>query len=104
MAAVRSSLIRFYHILPDNTIGIAGEYQTLYDCVRQEGYPVTDDQWLTVDVVAKRLGMHPDTVRRLLREGRLVGHRINRRAGWRVRASEVDRFIEEGDAPKDDDK
>jgi excisionase family DNA binding protein len=42
------------------------------------------------------LGFHPDTVRRLLREGAIEGHRINRRAGWRVRASEVDRYIEGG--------
>lgn len=52
-----------------------------------------DDPWLKVDEVAKRIGYHPDTVRRLLRERKLAGHLINRRGGWRVRASEVDRFI-----------
>jgi hypothetical protein len=36
---------------------------------------------LTVEDVAVRLSLHPDTVRRLLREGRLMDHLINRRAG-----------------------
>ena len=55
---------------------------------------MSDDPWLTVEQIAERVQLHPDTVRRFLREGRLRGHRVTRRAGWRVRASEVDRFIE----------
>jgi len=54
---------------------------------------MVDDPWLTVEQVAERLQMHPDTIRRLLREGRLRGHRLTRRAGWRIRASSVDRFV-----------
>lgn len=58
-----------------------------------------NDPWLKVDEVAKHLGFHPDTVRRLLREGRIVGHLISRRGGWRVRSSEVDRYIT-GEMPR----
>jgi excisionase family DNA binding protein len=57
---------------------------------------VEDERWLTVDEVAERVSMHPDTVRRLLREGRIKGHLINRRAGWRVKAQDVERFVTGG--------
>lgn len=53
-------------------------------------------QWLTVEQVAERLQFHPDTVRRLLREGKIQGYRQTRRGGWRIRASEIDRFITQG--------
>ena len=54
---------------------------------------MTDDQWLTPDQVAERLQFHPDTVRRLLREGKIQGYQISKRTGWRIRASEIDRYI-----------
>jgi excisionase family DNA binding protein len=50
-------------------------------------------EWLTVEEVAERLRMHPDTIRRLLREGKIEGHIINRRAGWRVRPSAIDDYV-----------
>jgi excisionase family DNA binding protein len=71
---------------------------------------MSDDPWLTVEQIAERLQMHPDTIRRFLREGRLHGYRMTRRAGWRVRASEVDRFVtgdlggDEGHGPKGQDE
>ncbi len=52
------------------------------------------DPWLTVEQISERLQFHPDTVRRLLREGKIHGYRVNRRAGWRVKASEIERFVE----------
>ena len=58
---------------------------------------MTDTQWLTVEQIAERLQFHPDTVRRLLREGKISGHRISRRGGWRARPSEVDRFVTHGE-------
>ena len=58
------------------------------------------DSWLTVEQVAERLQFHPDTVRRLLREGKLQGYRQTRRGGWRIRASEIDRFVTSGSAPE----
>ncbi len=54
------------------------------------------EQWLTVEEVADRLRAHPQTVRRWLRAGQLQGTSINRRAGWRIREAEVQRFLAEG--------
>lgn len=54
------------------------------------------DGLLTVDEVADQLRVHPETVRRWLREGRLSGYRISRRGGWRVRPDSVARLLEEG--------
>ena len=51
------------------------------------------DEWLTVEEVARRLKVHPESVRRWLKAGKLRGHLISRRAGWRIRATEVDRFV-----------
>jgi excisionase family DNA binding protein len=51
-----------------------------------------EDRFLTVEQVASRLQVHEETVRRWLRDGRLRGHLISRRAGYRVRESEVERF------------
>ena len=57
---------------------------------------VVDDQLLTVPEVAARLGVSTYTVTSWLRTGRLRGRRPDaRRAGWRIEASEVQRFIAE---------
>lgn len=53
----------------------------------------TQEHWLTVADVARRLDVTEETVRRLLRRGELPGMRISRRSGWRVRAEDVDAFI-----------
>lgn len=53
----------------------------------------TQEHWLTVDDVAKRLDVTEETVRRLLRRGELPGMQISKRSGWRVRAEDVDAFI-----------
>lgn len=58
------------------------------------------DELLTVDEVAQRLKINAQTIRRWLREGRLNGTSLGtRQAGWRVPASEVHRFIEQGKRP-----
>ncbi len=54
------------------------------------------DTLLTVEEVATELRVHPDTVRIWLRQGRLKGSRLTRRAGWRIRRSDVAAFLEEG--------
>lgn len=51
---------------------------------------------LTVDEVAERLKVHPESVRRWLREGRLTGYRISRRSGWRIRPEAVQQLLETG--------
>jgi excisionase family DNA binding protein len=59
---------------------------------------MSDDELLTVDQVGGRLQMHPDTVRRLLREGRLPGRKVGVRE-WRVSAAALKAYIE-GGTPK----
>ncbi len=51
------------------------------------------DELLTVEQAAERLQMHPDTVRRLLREGQLPGRKIGPRR-WRISAAALQKYIE----------
>lgn len=52
------------------------------------------DVFLIVAEVAKRLRVSQETVRRYLRDGELPGVRLTRRAGWRVRESALDAWVE----------
>ena len=59
---------------------------------------MTDEELLTVDEVARRLKLHPETVRRWIRAGKLRAIRLGSdRAGLRIRASEVQRLLGAGD-------
>jgi len=53
-----------------------------------------DEQLKTVQQVAERLQVHQETVRKWLREGELVGINFEGKTGWRIRASEVEAFLE----------
>jgi excisionase family DNA binding protein len=55
------------------------------------------DPLLTVAQVSERLQVQPATIRHWLRRGTLHGALPggSRRIGWRVRQSEVDRFVDE---------
>ena len=54
------------------------------------------DELLTVPEVAGMLKLNEQTVRKWLREGRLPGISLgSRQAGWRVRRSDVERFLDE---------
>jgi excisionase family DNA binding protein len=58
---------------------------------------MADDPLLTVQEVAARLRLRPETVRRWLRTGRLAGISLGSdHAGWRVRESALAEFL----APK----
>ncbi|MDF2630346.1 MAG: binding protein excisionase family [Symbiobacteriaceae bacterium] len=46
---------------------------------------------LSVDQVAEMLGMHPRTVRRLLREGKLTGSKVG--GEWRITAESLKRHV-----------
>ena len=49
---------------------------------------------LTVQQVAERLKMNPETVRRWLRQGKLRGYLLGGdRSGYRVAADDLDAFI-----------
>jgi excisionase family DNA binding protein len=52
-----------------------------------------DDPLMTVPEVAATLRLHPDTVRRWLRAGQLPAVNLGGRRGYRVRRSELDRFL-----------
>lgn len=52
-----------------------------------------EDELLTVQDVAARLKVNPETVRRWLRTGRMKGTLLGDRAGWRILSSEVPRFL-----------
>jgi excisionase family DNA binding protein len=55
------------------------------------------EELLRVPQVAERLGLSPATVLAWLRAGRLKGFRAGgTRAGWRIPASEIERFITDG--------
>ena len=52
------------------------------------------DRLLTVPEVAERLRLSTETIRRMLRDGRLTGFRIGAdNAGWRVGESDLTAFI-----------
>lgn len=51
------------------------------------------ERYLTVAQVAETVQVHPETVREWLRDGKLRGALINRRAGWRVRESDLAQFL-----------
>jgi len=48
---------------------------------------------LTVPEIARQLRVSQETIRRWLRTGQLHGVHLGDRAGWRVPASEIDRFL-----------
>jgi excisionase family DNA binding protein len=53
-----------------------------------------DERAYTVNQVAERLQIHPQTVREWLRTGKLKGARLGgTKAGWRIPASEVERIL-----------
>jgi excisionase family DNA binding protein len=55
-----------------------------------------NDPLLTVSKVARILGAQPETIRRWLRDGRLRGFSPGgKRLGYRVRESELRRFLAE---------
>ncbi|PZS04494.1 MAG: DNA-binding protein [Chloroflexi bacterium] len=54
---------------------------------------------MTVRQVADYLQIHPETVRRWLRDGALRGVNLGGVAGWRIQHAELERFIEERRKP-----
>ncbi len=56
----------------------------------------TEREYMTVDGAAARIGVHPQTVRRWLRSGQMLGTLISRTAGYRIPRDEVERVLAEG--------
>ena len=61
-----------------------------------------EDELLTIEQVAERLQVHPDTVRRYIREKKLRAIRLSN-TNLRVRRSELDRFLKERETDRDMD-
>lgn len=61
-----------------------------------------DDSLMTVPEVAATLRLHPDTVRRWLRAGQLPAVNLGGRRGYRIRRSELDRFLASLSTPSRD--
>jgi excisionase family DNA binding protein len=55
---------------------------------------ILEDELLSVEQVARVLGVSPDTVRRYVRQKKLKGVRLSK-TNLRIRRSEVERFIKE---------
>ena len=66
---------------------------------------IVADELLTVEEVADELKLHPDTVRRYIREKKLRSIRLSNTA-HRIRRSELERFLKEreGDGEIKEDK
>ncbi|MGI8826200.1 MAG: helix-turn-helix domain-containing protein [Chloroflexota bacterium] len=56
-------------------------------------------QLMTVRQVADHMQVHPETVRRWLRDGALRGLNLGGVAGWRIQQAELERFIDEREKP-----
>jgi excisionase family DNA binding protein len=55
---------------------------------------VTGDEWLTVADVADQLKVTAQTVQRWLRAGNLAGLNLGGKAGYRIKTTDLERFIE----------
>ncbi len=60
---------------------------------------VEPEQWITVAQIAERLQVHPETVRRWLREGRITSRNFGGKSGYRVRERDLEAFMNEGSSP-----
>ena len=56
---------------------------------------MAEERWLTVGDIAERLRVHENTVRRWLRSGALTGRGFGGRTGYRVRESDLEKFLNE---------
>jgi excisionase family DNA binding protein len=54
---------------------------------------MADETLLTVEEVAKRLGVHIDTIRRWIRSGELPAINLGGPAGYRITRRDLDTFI-----------
>lgn len=54
----------------------------------------TDEQTFTLEEVARRLKLHPDTVRRMITKKQITAVKVGR--VYRIRESEINRILNEG--------
>lgn len=54
---------------------------------------MNEDRWLTVAQAADVLQVHPETLREWLRAERIPATLLSRRAGYRIRATDIEAFL-----------
>jgi excisionase family DNA binding protein len=57
---------------------------------------MVSERWLTVAQAAEILQIHPETLRGWLRSGRIPATLLSRRAGYRIRVSDLEAFLSGG--------
>jgi excisionase family DNA binding protein len=55
---------------------------------------MASEQWLSVQDVVERLGVHEQTVRRWIKSGELVAYALGDRAGYRIAIEDLQAFME----------
>ena len=61
---------------------------------------VQQDTWLSIEEIADYLGVNKDTVRNWIKKKNMPAHKIGR--FWKLKISEVDKWVISGDARIDD--
>lgn len=56
------------------------------------------EQWVSVEQVARHIGVKPDTVYKWLERGVMPAHKIGRL--WRFQLSEIDEWVRSGEAKR----
>jgi excisionase family DNA binding protein len=54
------------------------------------------ERWLSVEEIAKHLGVSKETIYRWVERQKIPAHKVGRQ--WKFKATEVDRWIENGGA------
>ena len=54
------------------------------------------ERWLSVDEIAKHLGVSKETIYRWVEKGKVPAHKVGRQ--WKFKVSEVDKWVESGSA------
>ena len=60
---------------------------------------MTDERWLTVADICEQLRVHEQTVRRWIKQDGLPALMLGRKAGYRVRESDLAAWLEDRYAP-----
>jgi len=58
------------------------------------------NKWLTANEAASRLRVHPKTLYRLIRQGKVPAYRMGARGEWRLRVEDLDAAFKRYEAPR----
>jgi excisionase family DNA binding protein len=64
---------------------------------------MAENRLLTVDEVARQLGVHPDTVRNWIKSGELAAIDLGGRAGYRISEADLSAFLQKRRGARKDD-